>query len=140
MILTPVNSGNFTASPSVTLGSAATAIINKEAVIANLQCVTVQDAIIYSLTFDERITYCRASDGAIVTQAFSIPYANVLAVPGTVAGMECEIASVLTGLTIVLSSPTVATNTILFTVTASTFFPPPAAQDVDSNIAAITVS
>lgn len=133
VILTPVNSGNFAASVDVTLGAQASAIVNKEMVVANLQCVTIQDAVIFSLTFQERITYVRAADGVIVTQAFAIPYANTLSVPGTVAGMRCEIAAIITGLTIQLPAPSTARNNIAFTVTASTDFPPPAAQDVDSN-------
>jgi len=102
-------------------------------VVANLQCAAIENAVVFSLTFQERITYMRASDGAIITEAFAIPYANVLTLPGTVAGMRCEIAAVITALSVALTPPSTVTNNITFTITASTEFPPPAAQDVDSN-------
>lgn len=133
MIITPVLSGNFLASVNVTLSAAATAIVSKNMVVANLQCAAIENAVVFSLTFQERITYMRASDGAIITEAFAIPYANVLTLPGTVAGMRCEIAAVITALSVALTPPSTVTNNITFTITASTEFPPPAAQDVDSN-------
>lgn len=118
---------------NVTLSAAATAIVSKNMVVANLQCAAIENAVVFSLTFQERITYMRASDGAIITEAFAIPYANVLTLPGTVAGMRCEIAAVITALSVALTPPSTVTNNITFTITASTEFPPPAAQDVDSN-------
>ena len=133
VINTPVLSGNFVSSVNVTLSSAASAIVSKAMVVANLQCVTIENAVIFSLTFQERITYMRTSDAAIVSEAFAIPYANVLSLPGTVAGMRCEIAAVIKGLTVSLTPPSTVTNNISFTITASADFPPPAAQDVDSN-------
>jgi hypothetical protein len=133
VIITPVLSGNFLASVNVTLSAAATAIVSKNMVVANLQCAAIENAVVFSLTFQERITYMRASDGAIITEAFAIPYANVLTLPGTVAGMRCEIAAVITALSVALTPPSTVTNNITFTITASTEFPPPAAQDVDSN-------
>lgn len=133
VINTPVLSGNFVSSVNVTLSAAASAIVSKAMVVANLQCVAIENAVIFSLTFQEQITYMRASDAVIVTEAFAIPYANVLSLPGTVAGMRCEIAAVITGLTVSLTPPTSVTNNISFTITASADFPPPAAQDVDSN-------
>ena len=133
MIITPVLSGNFLASVNVTLSAAATAIVSKNMVVANLQCAAIENAVVFSLTFQERITYMRASDGAIITEAFAIPYANVLTLPGTVAGMRCEIAAVITALSVALTPPSTVTNNITFTITSSTEFPPPAAQDVDSN-------
>jgi len=133
VINTPVLSGNFVSSVNVTLSAAASAIVSKAMVVANLQCVTIENAVIFSLTFQEQITYMRASDAVVVTEAFAIPYANVLSLPGTVAGMRCEIAAVITGLTVSLTPPSSVTNNISFTITASADFPPPAAQDVDSN-------
>lgn len=133
VISTPLNSANFIATISVPLAAQATAIVGKQAVVANLECATVEDAVIFSLTFQERITYVRAADSVVVTESFALPYANSFTVPGTIAGMNCEIAAILTGLTANLTAPGVVTNNISFTITVSTFFPPPEAQDFDSN-------
>lgn len=140
MIQTPVHSADFTAAPKVTLGSTAAEILRHELVIANLQCVSVQDAVIFSLTFQERLTYTRACDRNPVVQAFSMPYANTLPSPGTVAGMQCEITSTLTGMSVELTTPTVVSHAIAFTITASTAFSLTPAPNAVSNTLDIAMS
>jgi len=87
------------------------------------------------MTFELAISY---QSGTTVTNTFSVPYANVLAVPGTVAGMACDIAATITGGTVNISvGSTLASWSIAFNITANTFFPPPKAIDADSNIAQV---
>ncbi len=107
--------------------------IGATATIKNLQCATLTDQVVFSMTFELAISY---QSGATVTNTFSVPYANGLAVPGTVAGMACDIAATITGGTVNINvGSTLASWSIAFTITANTFFPPPQAIDVDSNVA-----
>ena len=137
MIRTPLATGNFTATFNTTLSAVPTAApaIGATATVKNLQCATLTDQVVFSLTFELAISY---QSGGTVTDTFTVPYANGLSVPGTVAGMACDIAATITGGTVNINvGSTLASWSISFSITANTFFPPPQAIDVDSNIAQV---
>lgn len=131
---TPLNSNSFVVSFSTTTSQPVSAVTAASAVIRNLQCGTLTDQVVFSLTLDLSLSY--TSGVTPVTDTFRIPYANVLSVPGTVAGMACDIAATITAGTVDITPATnIVTWSVTFTITANTFFPPPQAIDVDSNIA-----
>lgn len=133
MILTPLASGSFTSSFPVTLSQIPTGpATSGTIVIQNLQCGTLTNQVVFSLTFNGTINYPTA--GGPVAEAFSVPYANALASAGTVAGMYCDVAATITAATFVTATRVL---TVTFTITANTDFPPPQAIDVDSNIGVI---
>lgn len=133
MNTTPVGSQTYNVSFPVTLSAVPTGTATAAtAVIQNLQCVTLTNQVAFSNTFNVAVSYPTAT--GIVTDSFAVPYANGLSIPGTVAGMFCDIKATLNAGTFSTATRTFSLN---FTITASTDFPPPPAIDVDSNIGVV---
>lgn len=101
--------------------SPASAIVFGEAAIENLQYAPVQDGVIFSMTLREHITYIRSMDGAVFTQAFEIPFADMLPANGIAPGMACDVKADLTSISVELESPVSVANAFAFkiVVTAS---------------------
>lgn len=133
MNTTPVGSQTFNVAFAVTLSAVPTGTATAAtAVVQNLQCVTLMNQVVFSNTFNVAVSFPTAS--GIVTDSFAVPYANGFSIPGTVAGMFCDLKATLNSGTFTTATRTFTLN---FTITASTDFPPPPAVDVDSNIGVV---
>lgn len=119
VVETPEVSKEYAVNLMVAPESAASTIVFREAAIENLQCVPIQNGVVFSMTFREHITYIRSVDGAVLTQAFEIPFTDMLPTAEITPGMTCDIKADLSGVSVELKSPISMANIFSFKVSVT---------------------